>query len=54
MSDPVEDPAETRLERLIRTADGLDPVTGLLPLAVAAVGGVAVVVARLWRRLRRR
>lgn len=54
MVDAVPDPsASSRWERWVEAAEGLDPVTGLLPLAVAVVGGVVVALARVARLVRR-
>lgn len=53
-AERADPPAPSRWEGWVQTAEGLDPVTGLLPLTVGVVGGAALVVARLWRRLRRR
>ena len=54
MNDAPERPGRSRWERWVRSAEGLDPLTGLLPLAVAVLGGAVLLGARFWRRVRRR
>ena len=53
-SDQPDERAGSRWERWVQAADGADPVTGILPVVVAAVGGVVVAASWLWRRVRRR